>query len=57
LRTRAVAPIGTLRTMTVRLVATSRTGCSGASALVGLLSAVFPLRNGAGHPEMGRHTG
>ena len=32
---------------------TSRTGCSGAAALVGLLSAALPLRDGARHPEMG----
>jgi hypothetical protein len=32
---------------------TSRTGCSGASALAGFLSAGFPLRDGAGHPGVG----
>jgi hypothetical protein len=31
---------------------TSRTGCSGASALVGHLSGAFPLRHGAKHPEL-----
>ena len=32
---------------------TSRTGCSGALALAGVLSAASPLRNGTRHPEIG----
>ena len=44
-------PFGTPRTMTAGWLRTSRADCSGASALVGLLSAAFPLRDGARHPE------
>ena len=37
--------------MTAGWLRTSRAGCSGASVLVGFLSAAFPLRDGARHPE------